>query len=71
MKYALIRGSYSIDGESHVGYGICCTEDSALLFEDLTVDPTAAARLVKLCNDSDLSPVHLRGVVEDFLVESK
>ena len=70
MKYTLIQGSYSIDGETHIGYGIAYTEDRALSVEDLTTNPTSAAKLVKLCNDLDLSPIHLMDVAEDFLVEA-
>ena len=70
MKYSLISGTYLIDGESHVGYGIGCTENSALSFEDLTLNPIAVAKLVKICNELDLSPIHLKDAVEDFLIES-
>lgn len=70
MKYTLIQGSYSIEGESHLGYGIGYTEGVALSFENLTVNCIPIAKLVKLCNDLDLSPIHLKDVVEDFLIES-
>ena len=70
MKYSLIKGSYLIDGESHIGYGISYTENSEVSFEDLTLNPITVAKLVKLCNELDLSPIHLKDVVEDFLIES-
>ena len=70
MKYILIKGTYLIEGESHIGYGIGYTENSALSFEDLTLNPIAVEKLVKLCNELDLSPIHLKDVVEDFLIES-
>ena len=70
MKYSLVKGTYLIDGEAHIGYGISYTENSALSFEDLTLNPIAVAKLVKLCNELDLSPIHLKDVVEDFLIES-
>ena len=68
MKYTLIEGLYSIDGEIHTGYGIGYTEDGTPSFEDLTTDPISVARLVNLCNNLDLSPIHLGDVVEDFLI---
>ena len=70
MKYALIQGSYLTDEKTYIGYSIGYTENSALSFEDLTLDPIAIAKLVKLCNELDLSPIHLKDVVEDFLIES-
>lgn len=70
MKYVLIQRTYSIDGDCHIGYGIAHTEDSSLSFEDLTTDLIAITKLVKLCNELDLSPIHLKDVVEDFLVET-
>ena len=70
MKYALIQGTYLIGGEAHIGYGIAYTENNYLSFEDLTLDPISVAKLVKLCNELDLSPIHLKDVVEDFLIEA-
>lgn len=70
MKYSLIKGTYLIEGEAHIGYGIGYTENSALSFENLALNPIPVAKLVKLCNELDLSPIHLKDVVEDFLIES-
>lgn len=70
MKYIVVQGVYLIDGESHTGYGIAYTGNSTLSFEDLTRNPTTIAELVRLCNELDLSPIHLRDVVEDFLIQS-
>ena len=70
MKYTLIQGSYSIDGETHIGYGIAYNEDRTLSVENLTTNPASVTNLVKLCNDLDLSSIHLMDVAEDFLVEA-
>jgi hypothetical protein len=70
MKYALIKGTYLTDGEIHIGYGIGYTENNALSFEDLALNPISVAKLVNLCNELDLSHIHLNDVVEDFLIES-
>lgn len=70
MKYVLIKGLYSIDGDTHIGYGIGYNDDSSLFFEDLTTNPTLVTNLVKLCNDLNLSPIHLKDVLEDFLVDA-
>ena len=70
MKYIIIQGRYLIEGEAHTGYGIAYTGNSTLSFEDLTGNPTTIAELVRLCNELDLSPIHLKDVVEDFLIQS-
>ncbi len=70
MKYTLIKGTYLIEEEAHIGYGIGYTENNTLSFEDLTLNPISVAKLVKLCNELDLSPIQFKDVVEDFLVES-
>ncbi len=70
MKYVLIQGTYSTEEESYIGYGIDCIEDKTLSFENLTTKQEPVAELVRLCNNLDLSSVHIMDVVEDFLIES-
>lgn len=69
MKYVIIQGLYSIDRNAHIGYVVGCAENSDLFFEDITTSLELAEKLVRLCNQSDLSPIHLKDVVEDFLTE--
>jgi len=69
MKYILIQSTYSVDGKTHTGYGIGYADNSSLAFEDLTLNPTTITKLVKLCNELDLSPIHFKDVVEDFFIE--
>ena len=68
MKYSLIQGTYTNGEKTHTGYGIRYSEDGALSYEDLALDPSVIAKLVELCNKLNLSPAHLGDVVEDFLL---
>lgn len=54
-------GTYSCFGVkmSHNGKNVCV--------EDVALRPEGLERLVKLCNELELSPIHLNDVIEDFL----
>lgn len=70
-EYKLTKGEYIVEGISHVGYGITLKSDvsqCAVSFSDITVDREEAARLVELCNKLQLSPIHLKDVIDDFLI---
>lgn len=54
------------DGNSHLTYGISYEERS---FNDISTDKSKIERLVMLCNEQKLSPIHLKDVIEDFLVD--
>ncbi len=59
-----------------ISYGIVFTPNtsasefySSIRISDITVDYAKISALVALCNQLELSPIHLRDVVEDFLAE--
>lgn len=54
------------DGNSHLTYGISDDERS---FSDISTDKSKIERLVMLCNEQKISPIHLDDVIEDFLVD--
>ncbi len=73
---------YSISREVTSGnpfpfsYSIVFTPDTsasefckAIRVSDITVDYEKISALVSLCNQLELSPIHLWDVVEDFLAE--
>ncbi len=62
--YRVIGRQYVFEGTRYLGYGISCP---CREIEDITTDYYRLARLVKLCNELQLDPVHLDDVVEDFL----
>ncbi len=57
-----------------ISYGIAFTPDTsapkfskAIRISDISVDYEKISTLVTLCNQLELSPIHLWDVVEDFL----
>ena len=65
----------SDDGVSKsYGIAVCTNTDrdqttSVLTsIQDITTDRDALDELVNLCNSMELSPLHIRDVIEDFLV---
>ena len=54
-------------------YGIACIEEKDGKRELVTEIPSVtsslakAARIVKLCNEEEISPTHLKDVVEDLI----
>ena len=73
-EYFLTEGEYIIDGNSHLGYGIRLVDKSNLTsdgvtYNDISTNKERVGRLVFLCNELKLYPVHLKDVIEDFLFE--
>ena len=57
--------------ESYIAYGISvCSDDTEMVLSyisDIFLEKERAEKLVKLCNESNLDPIHLREVVEDAI----
>lgn len=68
--YFLIANTYIVEDRSHIGYGIGCRADNSA-FEDMSTDLIVIGNLINLCNKLKLSPLHLKDVVEDFLVDAR
>ena len=71
--YEVIEGSYYIENEVHIGYGIALISNDknnnlSLIFPDMSLCFDEIFDLVKLCNDLYLDAIHLQDVVEDFLI---
>ena len=73
--YEMTEESYSSEGNTRVSYGIAAYADSkdggtATIIDvihDITSDKQALLALITLCNQLNLSPMHLREVIDDFL----
>ncbi len=52
-------------------YGIAATEGKKVLFEinDVSTDKKLVKKLKRLCNKNKVSPIHLKDIIEDFLVK--
>lgn len=69
VLYLVLPSKIVIEDETYDTYGIGVVVDYILedYILDISVDFEKVYHLVKLCNEEDLSAIHLRDVVEDFL----
>lgn len=71
-KYILTSTTYHT-GEGATFYGIALIEKEGNSYEliasfnDLTDDKSKAQKVVNLCNESNLSTVHLKNVIQDLM----
>lgn len=75
VTYGITEEVYSLGTDSRISYGIAAYADAAedgtatvvASVHDVTSDKEALAELVALCNRLELSTIHLKDAVEDFL----
>ncbi len=70
-RYELIEGIFTLDQQEHKGYGISVNYtniDTPLLFHDISTNKNDVIKLVSLCNELQLDPIHIRDVIDDYLV---
>ena len=68
--YRLIESKHNDDIHTQNGgisYGIISETDPMFCVLDISTDINFVSELVKKCNDGNLSPMHLKDVVEDSL----
>ena len=67
--YQLFESRENGEEGPYMSYGIraVCGEETLASIEDISTDPQALAGLVDRMNSGNLSPVHFRDVIEDFL----
>lgn len=53
------------DNEEALSYGITYKD---IIIEDVSVEKEKIEKLVHLCNELELDPIHIHDVVDDFLV---
>lgn len=53
-------------GEQHETYGLIYNNT---VINDISTDKEKVERLVALCNELELSPIHIYDVIDDFLVD--
>ena len=64
--YKLISKKYFVENISYIGYGIA-TIDETVRIEDINTEKGEIEKLIERCNEFDVSPIHLRDIVIDFL----
>lgn len=72
-KYIVVKSTYKNGAAKRTAFGIAAVEEydgiTTVLesISDISSDAKAVKRLVRLCNEHQLSLIHLREVVSDFL----
>ena len=71
-SYILVQHTYFFCDGHYVSYGIALIDPESPreiteVVSDLSCDRAAVTKLVERCNALQLSPVHFRDVMEDFL----
>lgn len=69
--YELIEGIFTIEAHEHIGYGIsvkCVNSLKPLFFHDISTNKEDIVNLISLCNKLQLDPIHIRDVIDDFLL---
>ena len=77
VVYGIREEIYELQGDRRVSYGIVVYdntdgENTYTVLEsigDITSDKNKLIRLVEECNISELSPIHLKEIIEDFMLE--
>lgn len=71
VTYFVMPGVVEIENEKRTTYGIGAIYNGVLITEirDISTNYNKIKNLVYLCNNENLSPIHLMDVVEDFLAE--
>ena len=77
IVYGIREEIYELQGDRRVSYGIVVYDNTDgkntyTVLEsigDITSDKDKLIRLVEECNISELSPIHLKEIIEDFMLE--
>ena len=71
-EYRLIEGEYTVDNQTHIGYGISLIKRGIIpadiaSIHDISTDKSEIVRFIALCNELELDPIHLYDAVDDLL----
>ena len=73
-KYIVVQSTYKNEDIMRIGFGIAAVEEydgvTTILesISDISTDIEPIERLVEICNNLQLDPIHLQDVVTYFLV---
>ena len=67
VTYCVVPSQICIEDEEYITYGIGAIEQDVMVdyILDISTDFDKIKELVELCNDEDLSLIHLRDIAED------
>ena len=69
-EYKVIEGTFNVEEKEYIGYGVSVnntTSNEILLFQDISLNKEDIIKLVSLCNELNLDPIHINDVIDDFL----
>ena len=68
-QYQLTASESAAEENGKVTYGISITDKNGICgkIEDISPDKAEMEKLVSLCNELQLDPIHLEDIVDDFL----
>ena len=75
VKYIVVKNTYYSEMAELISYGVAMVEsdgsDECVLktYSDLSFCEQKVCEFVNKCNQNELSPVHFRDAVEDFLLQ--
>lgn len=77
VTYGITEEKYTLGQQTRISYGIAAYSNSEIdgtatiiaSVQDISEDREKLSRLVQTCNCLELSVIHLRDVIEDFLGE--
>ena len=71
IRYRLFEETRISEGQEYAAYGVAAfneREELICVTPDITSVKEKAVALAKLCEDVQLSPIHLQSVVEDYII---
>ena len=72
VRYDLLQGEVKQEGKIRKTYGIAMMEDQKILDQiaDVCVNPEKVQELVNLLNSQNVSRLHFRDVLSDWIAEN-
>lgn len=75
ITYGIIEEKFVLQGRERISYGIAAYSDAkengtaaiVATVSDISLDYIQLEKLIDLCNQLELDPIHLKDVMEDFL----
>lgn len=63
--YKITEDIIIFENKEYITYGV--KYDNEFYIDDVSLNKKEVEKLVRLCNDGELHPIHLYDIIEDFL----
>lgn len=69
IEYSLFEETLTLDRTTYLSYGVAIFEDDIIIrkINDVSVDYISVNKLIALCNDEQLEPIHIDEIIDDYL----